>query len=85
MVFIETKPLKSCALCVVHNEEALRELPGAEKVAVNLGNGRAPVEYGPAGVTIADMKEALADAGYEVVANKMQLVVTGMTRASCVA
>ncbi|MBI2848441.1 MAG: copper ion binding protein, partial [Chloroflexi bacterium] len=94
MVTSETKHLRkitlqiagmTCASCVAHNEQALGDLPGVKKVVVNLATGKASVEYEPARVTLADMRKAVADIGYEVVLDSTQLQVTGMTCASCAA
>ncbi len=75
----------TCASCVAHNEQALGDLPGVEKVVVNLATGKATVEYDPRRVTLADMRKAVADIGYEVVLDNAKLHITGMTCASCVA
>lgn len=75
----------TCASCVANNEKALRDLPGVEKAVVNLATGKASVEYDPNRVTLADMRKAVADIGYEVVLNSANLQITGMTCASCVA
>jgi P-type Cu+ transporter len=75
----------TCAACVVHNEEALRDLPGVRRVAVNLATGKASVEYDPGRVNLKDMQRAVADAGYEVLLDKTQLHITGMTCSSCAA
>jgi Cu+-exporting ATPase len=74
-----------CAACVAHNEEALGALPGVKKVVVNLGTGKAAVEYDPSKATLAEMRKTVKDIGYEVVLNAAQLRVTGMTCANCVA
>ncbi|MBI2328811.1 MAG: copper ion binding protein [Chloroflexi bacterium] len=75
----------TCAACVANNEKALGDLPGAEKVVVNLATGKAAVEYDPSRVTLAQMRKAVADICYEVVLNSAKLQITGMTCASCVA
>ena len=75
----------TCATCVAHNEQALRDLPGVRSVVVNLATGKASVEYDPERATLADMRKAVSDVGYEVVLNRSQLRVTGMTCSSCVA
>ncbi|MDP2730398.1 MAG: heavy metal translocating P-type ATPase [Dehalococcoidales bacterium] len=74
----------TCAACVEHNEKALGDLPGVEKAVVNLATGKAAVEYDPNRVSLADMKEAVDETGYEVVLSKATLDITGMTCASCV-
>jgi Cu+-exporting ATPase len=93
-MFGETKQVKkiilqiagmTCASCVTHNEEALGNLPGVEKVVVNLATGKAAVEYDSSRVTLADMKKTVADVGYEVVLDRAHLQITGMTCSSCVA
>lgn len=55
----------TCASCVAHVEQALHELPGIHKVVVNLATGTAKVEYVPSLVSIAQMKQAICDLGYE--------------------
>ena len=75
----------TCAMCVIHNEEALKELPGVENVNVNLATGKASVEYDPTRVTLASMRKAVADVGYEVVLDTVRFKITGMTCSSCVA
>ena len=74
----------TCASCVIHNEEALNALPGVKKVVVNLATGKAGIEYDPARVTLADMMKAVTDIGYEILLDKAQLHITGMTCTSCV-
>lgn len=73
----------TCASCVSHVERALRRTPGVADVAVNLATGRAAVSLsGP--VRTADLVQAIEDAGYEVPARMVELVIEGMTCASCV-
>jgi len=55
----------TCASCVAHVEDALKDVPGVISVAVNLGSEKATVEY-IEGTTYADMKKAVEDAGYEL-------------------
>jgi Cu+-exporting ATPase len=56
----------TCAACVMHVENGLKEVPGVLNVAVNLATERATVEFVPGAVTIADFKKAVEDTGYEV-------------------
>ena len=53
----------TCASCVAHVEEALKEVPGVVSVGVNLGSEKATVEYLP-DVTYADLRKAVDEAGY---------------------
>ncbi|MBM3130246.1 MAG: copper-translocating P-type ATPase [Chloroflexi bacterium] len=56
----------TCASCVMHVENGLRAVPGVLNVAVNLATERATVEMIPGAVTLADLKRAVEDVGYEV-------------------
>ena len=56
----------TCASCVAHVEGGLRSVPGVLNVNVNLATERATVEMIPGAVTIADLKRAVEDVGYEV-------------------
>ncbi len=58
----------TCASCVSHVEQALRELPGVSKAVVNLAMGTAKVEYIPGSVSLAQMVQAVRDVGYEATA-----------------
>ncbi|MGD0854512.1 MAG: heavy metal translocating P-type ATPase [Dehalococcoidia bacterium] len=73
----------TCSACVAHNEEALSALPGVTKAVVNLATGKASVEYDPAKVSLAAMRKAVADVGYEVVLDKVQLKIGGMNCQAC--
>jgi Cu+-exporting ATPase len=55
----------TCASCVAHVEDALKDVPGVISVGVNLGSEKATVEY-IEGITYTDMKKAVEDAGYEL-------------------
>jgi len=50
---------------VAHVERGLRSVPGVLNVNVNLATERATVEMIPSAVTIADLKHAVEDVGYE--------------------
>jgi Cu+-exporting ATPase len=74
----------TCASCVAHVEEALKGVRGVGGVAVNLATGKASVEYDPSQVSLVALKKVLDEIGYEVVLNKANLSITGMSCASCV-
>jgi Cu+-exporting ATPase len=54
-----------CASCVETIEAALRALDGVVEVWVNLGTERAYVTYNSRMVTLAEMRGAIEDAGYQ--------------------
>lgn len=74
----------TCASCVSHVENALKELPGTSNVLVNLGTNKANLSYDPNFVKLEDMRRAVEDVGYAVPAAELTLDVRGMTCASCV-
>jgi len=55
----------TCAAFVMHNEEALKELPGVKNVVVNPATGKASVEYNPSLVTLIDMIKTVKYNTYE--------------------
>ena len=55
----------SCGSCVRHIEHALRELPGVERVQVELAAGRVRVEHDADQATVEQLLAGFADAGYE--------------------
>ena len=71
----------TCASCVGRVERALKAVPGVTSASVNLATGRAEVTgSAPPEAVIG----AVTGAGYDVPAQPVDLVVEGMTCASCV-
>jgi Cu+-exporting ATPase len=56
----------SCASCVKKVEDALNGLEGVVRASVNFATERATVQYIPGAVSLADFREAVKDAGYEI-------------------
>ena len=74
----------TCGSCVARVEKAIRAVPGVSDVAVNLATERASVTAA-LDVSPAALTEAVERAGYAVGTETFDLVVTGLTCASCVA
>jgi Cu+-exporting ATPase len=55
----------TCAACVSRVERAVAKLPGVVEVTVNLATEKAAVDYLPEEVSPAEIRAAVADAGYE--------------------
>jgi len=55
----------SCSSCVVKIENQLHNLPGVIEAAVNFGTEKATVSYQPSVHSLADLKKAIRDIGYE--------------------
>lgn len=56
----------SCASCVQKVEEVLSRLEGVSKVTVNFASETAKVEYYPGLASVAEMRRAIRDLGYQV-------------------
>lgn len=54
-----------CATCVSTVDEALRRLEGVSEVSVNLGSEKAYVTYNPRIISMADIKKAIEETGYQ--------------------
>ncbi len=75
----------TCASCVGRVERALKALPGAAEVTVNLATERASVAYDEERLDAARIAEAVREVGYTPVTAELEIGVGGMTCASCVA
>lgn len=68
---METKVLKiegmSCGHCQKAVTDALKSLDGVHSVEVDLEGGKATVSYDPTKASQGTLKEAVEEAGYEVV------------------
>lgn len=73
----------TCASCVRRVENALAKVPGVRDVAVNLATEQATLRAADAAVLPAAAR-AIADAGYAVPQDTIDLAITDMTCASCV-
>jgi Cu+-exporting ATPase len=56
----------TCASCVAHVQKALSKVPGVTEANVNLATEKATVTLVPGVAALGDLKQAVADAGYEV-------------------
>lgn len=75
----------TCASCVANVEVALSMIPGVKKAIVSLATGKASVEYDTDRVSLAAMKKAVDEIGYEVILTTATLQISGMSCAACVA
>ena len=75
----------TCTNCAATVKKGLAETPGVERADVNFASEKASVEYDPAKVDLARIKQSISQLGYGVAAKKAVFPVVGMTCASCVA
>ena len=74
----------TCAACVIHVENALRQVPGVRQAAVNLATESASVELDAAAPPAEAIRAAVSAAGYRLGTQSLSLNVGGMTCAACV-
>ena len=74
----------TCATCAATIERSLLSQDGVADAQVNLGNETATVEYDQTKVELTDLENAVTDAGYGVINEKVTLKIGGMTCAMCV-
>jgi len=74
----------SCATCAVNIEDSLSKIKDVSKAQVNFGTDTAHVEFDPEKVTLAELENAVRDAGYEIVNREVVIKVGGMVCATCV-
>ncbi len=85
----------SCASCAMRIEKNLKKVPGMQEASVNFASERASVVFDPSAASIEDIIQKVRDTGYDAtVASQetpnaapkeeaLELVITGMTCASC--
>ena len=59
-----------CAGCAANVEKRLNSLGGINSATVNLPARTALIEYDPQEITLTQMKDSLAAAGYDMVTNE---------------
>jgi Cu+-exporting ATPase len=75
----------TCTTCAATVEKALAEKKGVSQAKVNFASGKASLEYDPAQVDLAAIKDTISETGYGAAVKKSIFPVGGMTCASCVA
>ena len=68
----------SCAVCANNVENTVKGLPGVEEASVNFAANTLSVKYHPSLITPQKMREAVQEAGYDlVVVARVRAVETG--------
>ncbi|MGM0900883.1 MAG: heavy metal translocating P-type ATPase [Bacillota bacterium] len=73
----------TCAACAVRIEKGLKKLDGVEDASVNLALERSSIKYDPSVTNVAALEKKVKDLGYDVVTEKSEFEITGMTCAAC--
>ncbi|SDM15125.1 heavy metal translocating P-type ATPase [Bacillus sp. OK048] len=73
----------TCAACATRIEKGLNKLEGIETATVNLALEKSAIKYNPEKLKVEDIEKKIRDLGYEVVTEKAEFDITGMTCAAC--
>ena len=73
----------TCAVCASRIEKGLTKLAGVNKAVVNFAAEKATVSYDPAQVSVKEIGEKIEKLGYQVIKDKANFKITGMSCATC--
>lgn len=73
----------TCAACSTRIEKGLNKMDGVAKANVNLALEKATVQYDETEISAETIQQKVRDLGYDVVTEKTELILTGMTCAAC--
>ncbi|MCG1023987.1 heavy metal translocating P-type ATPase [Sutcliffiella horikoshii] len=73
----------TCAACSTRVERGLNKLAGVEMANVNLALENASITFNPEQVSEKEIEKKIQDLGYDVVKEKAEFLITGMTCAAC--
>jgi Cu+-exporting ATPase len=73
----------TCAVCATRIEKGLNKLAGVDKAVVNLAAEKATVHYDPAQITVKEIGAKIENLGYQVIKDKANFKITGMSCAAC--
>lgn len=73
----------TCAACATRIEKGLNKLDGVVTANVNLALEKSAIKYDPEKVKVEDIEKKIKDLGYDVVTEKAEFDITGMTCAAC--
>ena len=72
-----------CAACASRVEKGLAAISGIHSVNVNLALSKATINYDPEKVSFQDIVNEISKIGYEVPEEEIELLIEGMSCASC--
>ncbi|MFS0645632.1 heavy metal translocating P-type ATPase [Siminovitchia sp. 179-K 8D1 HS] len=73
----------TCAACATRIERGLNKIEGVEEANVNLALERTKITYDPGKTDVKKFREKVESMGYEVVNDKAEFDISGMTCAAC--
>jgi len=75
----------TCASCAARIEKSLSSMSGVQQANVNLAAEKANITYDSGQVAVGDFIKKIKDVGYDVILDKVELGLKGMTCSSCAA
>jgi Cu+-exporting ATPase len=75
----------NCTACARTVAKGLSQTPGVEQADVNFASEKASIQYDPAKVNLAKLKDTVSELGYGVAVKKSIFPVSGMTCVTCAA
>ena len=73
----------SCANCSATIEDTLSEFDGVDDASANYATDEATIAYDATAVSLAELYDAIDDAGYEAVSETVRIRITDMSCANC--
>ncbi len=73
----------TCAACAARIEKGINKMDGVEQANVNLALEKSSIKYDPTKLSEEDFEKKIKALGYDVVKQKTELDITGMTCAAC--
>ena len=73
----------SCSACANRVEKGIAALPGVESATVNYATEKLSVAYDSAKITLKEVTAKVEQLGYQVVKEKWEFNITGMSCAAC--
>lgn len=73
----------TCASCANRIEKGLKKIEGVEEANVNFALEKTHIKYDPEKTDVSQFKEKVQSLGYDVVSEKVEFDISGMTCAAC--
>jgi Cu+-exporting ATPase len=73
----------TCAACATRIEKGIKKMEGVKEANVNLALEKSSIKYDPDVISTLDFHKKIQDLGYDVVKEKKEFNIAGMTCAAC--
>lgn len=73
----------TCAACAARIEKSLKRMDGVNEATVNLALEQSTIKYDPETAGLETLENKIREIGYDVVTEKAEFLISGMTCAAC--